>query len=283
MLYEFAKRTLAGNALYEAVRSVHVRRRQARQAREREQREAWLATKPYQEQLAIRADDMMPVKGKRVLVVGANRGEDCRHFVEMGAAEVHGLDVIAEIGADFAHPKVHYHRVGIEANGLPNGHFDLVFSMATMEHVPDIEAGFAEMARLVARGGLVYSVAAPLWQSPYGHHMSCFEGHPWVHLVHDNAEALKAYAAAEGIAGERGHNLDGIAAYIFDPENFNRRPGREYDRACAGLVDIAVQRNELVLEAEVLLNHPLGQQALAKGYSRKDLLAVQHRLIATKP
>ena len=32
------------------------------------------------------------VAGKSVLVVGCNRGEDCRRFVRMRAAEVHGLD-----------------------------------------------------------------------------------------------------------------------------------------------------------------------------------------------
>lgn len=282
MLYDTAKQVLAGNPLYEAVRRVHVRRRERRQARERANYEAWLATKPYQEQLAIRACDLFPVPGKKVLVVGANKGEDCRLFADRGAAEVHGLDVIEDVGRNFVHPRARYTRAGIENSGLESGSFDLVFSVATMEHVPDIATGFAEMARLARSGGMVFSLAAPLWQSPYGHHMACFAGHPWVHLVHDTPDALVAYARAHGIAGERGHDIDGIARYMLDPEQFNRRPASEYKSICAGLPGLAIQRNELMSENETLLAHPLGEAALKKGYEAHNLLATAHYFIAGK-
>ena len=135
---------------------------------------------------------------RSVLVVGANLGEDCRRFAELGATEIHGIDLIEDVGAGFVDRRVTYHRGSIEACDLPDKRFDLVFATATMEHVHDIEAGFAEMARLTKSGGLLWSIASPLWHSPYGHHMACFEGHPWVHLLYDEA-ALRVYAREHGI------------------------------------------------------------------------------------
>src|SRR5215469_16727085 len=85
---------------------------------------------------------------RSVLVVGANQGEDCRRFAELGAEEIHGIDVIENVGADFVDHRAVYHRGSIEACDLPDGRFDLVFATATMEHVHNIDAGFAEMARL---------------------------------------------------------------------------------------------------------------------------------------
>lgn len=38
---------------------------------------------------ANRAAELLPLAGKKVLVVGANTGGDCRYFVDFGCAEVH--------------------------------------------------------------------------------------------------------------------------------------------------------------------------------------------------
>lgn len=95
-----------------------------------------------------------------VLVVGANLGEDCRRFADLGAEEIHGIDVIENVGADFVDKRAIYHRGSIEACDLPNGYFDLVFATATMEHVHDIDAGFAEMSRVTKRGGALWSIAS---------------------------------------------------------------------------------------------------------------------------
>jgi hypothetical protein len=59
--------------------------------------------------------------------------------VNRGAAEVHGLDVIEDIGASYSNPAVKYHRGSIEGCDLPSDYFDLVFSVATVEHVPKID------------------------------------------------------------------------------------------------------------------------------------------------
>jgi SAM-dependent methyltransferase len=220
------------------------------------------------------------IRRAKVLVVGASRGGDCELFFKMGAREVHGLDVIEDVGADFRHPCATYHCASIERSGLPDDSFDLVFATATMEHVPDIEAGFAEMARLARPGGTVWSMAAPLWHSRYGHHMGCFHGHPWVHLVHDRDEII-AYAGRHGITGERGHSIEGIVDYMLDERYFNKRRAGDYLAAVQSLHGITTLENALDLDSADLLSHPLGESA-RRLFTDQELLAVTHRFVGRK-
>jgi SAM-dependent methyltransferase len=213
-----------------------------------------------------------------VLVVGANVGEDCARFAALGAAEIHGLDVIPNVGEAFQDPRAIYHRAGIENSGLPSGSFDLVFATATMEHVHNIEAGFAEMARLTKPGGVVWSLASPLWFSPYGHHMACFEGHPWVHLLYDE-NGLRNYARDHAIQPP---GIEDTIRYIYDADPFNRRPARDYKGAVERLSNITVIENKLYKVDPRPLDSPLGQGALNKGFDRLELLSETHYVAARK-
>ncbi|MBN8986657.1 MAG: class I SAM-dependent methyltransferase [Rhizobiales bacterium] len=239
------------------------------------------APKSYNRINAEDAASRLSLRDAKVLVVGANTGEDCREFIELGAREVHGLDVIDSVGSAFQHPRVTYHQESIENSSLPSDSFDLVYSFATMEHVPDVAAGYSEMARLLKPRGVLFSMASPLWYSPYGHHMGCFQGHPWVHVAFDHAGVID-YAKANGIDGERGHSIEDIVNYMLDPRYFNMKPAAEYVAALQGLPDLTVSENELLREDEALLGHPVGRQALALGYTPEQLLPVTHRVIAGK-
>lgn len=235
----------------------------------------------YHDIYADRAARLCTLKGARALVVGANTGGDCRLLINRGAAEVHGIDVIDDVGKGYPHERVIYRKTSIEHADLPSDYFDLVFTVATMEHVNDVRAGFSEIGRVTRPGGMIFSVAAPLWQSPYGHHMGCFEGHPWAHLVFGR-DALIDYAKSQGITGERGHAVEDIADYMLSPANFNMLPASEYLDACAQMRGVSVQQNDLTFEPEAMLGHELGRQALARGYRKNDLLAVTHTFVARK-
>jgi SAM-dependent methyltransferase len=236
-----------------------------------------LSRTTYKEGFADQVMRFYPAAGRRVLVVGANTGDDCRLFVERGATEVHGIDVMPSVGEAFKHDRVTYHCAGIERSGLPSGYFDLVVAFDTMEHVPDIEAGFSEMARLARPGGAIYTVSDPLWQSPYGHHMRCFDGHPWIHLACDRGD-LAEYAERHRIPGD----LSGVISYMFNPEHFNMRPAADYIRVCSTLPAMSVVRNDLASEPVSLLRHPLGRLAMSRGYVALNLLATTHTLVARK-
>jgi SAM-dependent methyltransferase len=217
--------------------------------------------------------------GTRVLVAGANRGRDCELFAKLGAGEVHGLDIVDDIGADFS--AATYHRGSIESTALPSDYFDITFAANTMEHVPDIRAGFSEMARLTRPGGIIFCVATKLWYSPYGHHMDCFRGHPWVHVVFTKAEILD-YARSHSIMGERGHTIEAIVDYMLDRRFFNMTPASEYLRApeWCGRAEIIENRLEIIRSS--LLRHPLGQRALRAGISERELLAHAHHFAARR-
>jgi SAM-dependent methyltransferase len=198
---------------------------------------------------------------------------------------VHGLDIVDEIGAHAqGAERIYFHKPSIEDSRLPPNHFDLVFSHATMEHVGDVKAGFAEMARVTRPGGAIYSLAHPLWRSPYGHHMACFHGHPWVHLLFDSDKEIVTYARAHGIDGERGHSLEAIVAYMMDRRFFNQLPGSAYVQACAALSRTTIMSNALALEldAKAALAHPNGRTLLARGLRKRELLESSHLLQARR-
>ncbi|NEV77984.1 class I SAM-dependent methyltransferase [Rhodopseudomonas sp. BR0C11] len=223
---------------------------------------------------------LVDIEHSSVLVVGANTGEDCREFIDLGASRVDGLDVIDEVGAAFTNERTTYYKQSIERTNLQSNQYDLIFSFATMEHVTDIHAGFTEMARLLKPGGVLYSIAAPLWNSAYGHHMTCFHGHPWVHLVFDRSGIL-SYANQNGIQGERGHDIVDIVDYMLDLKFFNKRSSAEYLDAAARQRCLSIARNDLEGGDPTLLNHPLGQAVLQR-YRSDEILPVVHTLIATK-
>jgi ubiquinone/menaquinone biosynthesis C-methylase UbiE len=132
------------------------------------ERHAELCT--HNELHARRAADLICLNGASVLVVGANTGADCRYFIDWGAKEVHGLDVVPNVGCEYQADNVRYFRMSVEAMQLPDNYYDLVYSFATMEHVPNIAAAFNEMARVTKPLYLFDCLATVEFaeRSPYG-------------------------------------------------------------------------------------------------------------------
>lgn len=224
-----------------------------------------------------------PAAGKRVLVVGCNTGLDCKTFVDAGAKSVHGLDIDEQIGRDYQNSRVKYFRASAEKMPFRDATYDLVFSFATMEHVPDVAAAFREMGRVTKPGGLIYCLASPLWNSRYGHHFpQYFADVPWIHLRADQ-QAVEDYLVTNDvqIAVE---NIDApyVAKYMFTPEYFNRTASTEYLRACEQLTDFEPLRNALDLEPAESIAPDVLADLETRGYTRDELLAVTHTFIARK-
>ncbi|MCH4548260.1 class I SAM-dependent methyltransferase [Rhizobium changzhiense] len=235
----------------------------------------------YNRHNAQAAWEYLTKRSPEVLVVGANTGKDCSYFVEFGAKSVVGLDVIDEVGSEFSHPKVTYLHESAEAmTSIADESFDLVYCYATMEHVPNIEAAFAEMARVVKKGGIIYSLAAPLWRSPIGHHMGEFTASPWIHLVKSEEEIVE-YAIQNNLFTTSKRARD-VVAYMLNPTFFNMRPSSQYTAACEKLSGLQFVHNEILNEDRRLLDHPNAKAALARGIPEADLLGITHRLVAAK-
>lgn len=152
-----------------------------------------------------------------------------------------------------------------------------------MEHVPDIGKGFSEMARVTRPGGVIYSVAAPLWNSQYGHHKpDLFQpAHPWIHLLLDN-NAICELCERENIFPADGAGIKHHVDYMLNPDFFNMTPSRRYVEVCAGLDQFNVIRNSFDSLPVSYLSSEIEKQLAEKGYSREELLAVTHMFVGQK-
>ena len=229
---------------------------------------------------ANQAAEYRSLKGGRVLVVGCSHGNDCKQMIRLGAAEVHGIDVIEAIGSEFVHGRVRYHRMSVEALGFPADYFDLVYSVATLEHVHRIDPAFREMARVTARGGFIYCVASPLWNSSQGHHRGdLFAEFPWIHLRR-NREEILAYARQRGLTPPGG--IEGHVDYMLHDRFFNKVSAKTYVDVCEMLSDMKIIRNHLDLDPEESVAPEVLAELAAKGYASEELRAVTHSYVARK-
>ncbi len=226
------------------------------------------------------------LRGKpgRVLVVGCNTGRECAAFItQLGVSRVDGLDVVEDTGADFSHPGVSYLRTSAERIGIRDDVYDIVYSYATMEHVANIGAAFREFARITRPGGIIYSLAAPLWNSRYGHHKTrMFLSYPWIHLRMSEDEIIE-FCERNGIANPSGsHDAVHHVRYMMNPQFFNKTPAARYLEACRDLPDVEVLMNELNLESERVLDAVMFDELRQKGYSTQELLALGHTFVGRK-
>jgi hypothetical protein len=142
-----------------------------------------------------------------------------------------------------------------------------------MEHVPDIEASFREMARVVAPGGMIYCIAAPLWCSRSGPHWgSVFDDIPWPHLRFPKERTIE-----EGL--KRGLSRHQVEYFLGN--HCNKRRPEEY-LAAASLPGLSAIRNEIAIE--VCDGPPEIEAELhALGYTQQDLYGLTHTYMASKP
>ena len=91
-----------------------------------------------------------PDKGERILDMGCSRGFYVRK-VEEYTESVIGVDISESSLKDAVTPKVRYGDV--TSLDFEEGSFDKVYSLHTIEHIPDLEQFFSEMARVLRPGG----------------------------------------------------------------------------------------------------------------------------------
>jgi ubiquinone/menaquinone biosynthesis C-methylase UbiE len=236
----------------------------------------------YKTDHATAANNHWNVRGKKCLIIGCAKGNDCAYFIKFWAACVHGVDVLDDIGINFQHPLVNYFKISAEKmTSIPSDSYDLVYSVATMEHVLRIDMAFSEMARVTKPGGLIYSFSAPLWNSRDGHHFDVFPNHPWIHL-RLNPVQLFNFCIANGIKGPNNMGTEELVQRVYDKTNFNMTPASKYIEVCAGLPNVAILKNKLSCDDEKYLTPEIYDELQLKGYSRQELLSTCHVLIARK-
>jgi SAM-dependent methyltransferase len=234
------------------------------------------------------ASSYLDIKDKKVLVVGCNRGKEVGYFIEFGAQEVWGIDLIDEIGEEFAHDKAKYFQMSAEKMDIPDNTFDLVYSFATMEHVINIEHAFSEMVRVTKPEGIIYSLAAPLWYSRQGHHKSDIfdiDKYPWIHIRFTKEEIKAKCKAGEIAYPDWVADINVHIDYMMDPRFFNFRPAKDYINICNQLEEIEIIQNDLGFEKEyylALLTLDDFKDLSDNGISSVDLLGLTHTFVGQK-
>lgn len=122
----------------------------------------------YEEQILPLAADHL-AGAERVLDLGCGEGQIARLAVAGGAGAVVGVDAAAAQVAEAARRGggAAYARGRAERLPFAGGSFDAVVTCLVLEHLADLDAAVAEVARVLAPGGrFVVFTNHPLFQTP---------------------------------------------------------------------------------------------------------------------
>lgn len=136
--------------------------------------------------------------GMRTLEVGCGVGYGVMALSALGVAEAVGIDVVERDYRWISERPEVTRRLGADKSGSRSGavvfngdctqmefednRFDLIYSASVIEHIPNPERAFTEMARVLKPGGLMIHNVDPYF-SPKGGHASCTLDFPWGHAV----------------------------------------------------------------------------------------------------
>lgn len=119
---------------------------------------------------------MLPnLRGKTVLDIGCGMGQHARHYADMGAASVLGIDIsekmLAYARAHNSADNIAYRRMAMEELDAIEGQFDLVTSSLAFDYVEDFEGLMRVIyGRMKADAKCVFSMSHPIvtaWDGAY--------------------------------------------------------------------------------------------------------------------
>jgi len=165
---------------------------------------------------------------------------------------------------------------------MPDASLDAIFSVATFEHIHNLEVAMREFSRVLRPGGILFTDFGPIWSSSVGHHVYAKVGtqearhwKPGLNPVPDFGHLL--YSQVEMMNRLRGkcspELADVIIEWIYDGEGINRLFFEDYMKIFATapikLETLAAVREHI--DEEILLrlmnSHP--------GYRRFDCRMIE--------
>lgn len=171
-------------------------------------------TATYQINQLYVCDELLAIKGKRVLEVGGSLPKSividhykARQWVCVDDVSRYRTELNWQEQENRAPPpdidynaQSEWTQFDGRIQDIPEsyaGKFDLVFSVAVLEHINELGDALRKMQTALVPGGLMYHAVGPIWSGPRGHHVfpTYFEEHgkdagarvvaglrPWMHL-----------------------------------------------------------------------------------------------------
>lgn len=222
------------------------------------------------------------IKNMTVLEVGCSDGMVCDLLLSENPQNIIGIDAMESPGANYQNDKIDYFQMDAHFLNFPDNHFDVVISIATLEHVSNPYQVMSEIIRVTKPEGFCYIQSAPLYHSAYGHHIfGGLDHYPWIHL-RLNADEIIVYCRTNNIS--LGLNDDALEAYIkgmLNPAHINGLYINDYQ------INTLINRNDLITlyqaisyEGENLLSDEIKNQL--KTYNPNDLVTHGFELVIQK-
>jgi len=172
------------------------------------------------------------LRNKRVLEVGCSDQLAADIVANERPGFIIAVDVTPYQTSKFSDPLVTYAQMDAHSLEFADATFDVCYSIATLEHCRDPFAVMQEIKRVLRPGGYAYIQAAPLYYSPFGHHMfGYFDDVPWIHL-RKSEEQIIAYCYEHGIDSaikkNTGNNVENYIRGMLNPQHVNGKTLAEY-------------------------------------------------------
>lgn len=185
--------------------------------------------------VAFYEEELQPLElqGKRVLEVGCGCGDVCQLLAERGPRLNRLVGINHERCTRDQDPRYQILHMNVSQMGFADETFDLVYSLATFEHVADLPGALGQIRRILRPGGLLVAVWSPIWNGFNGHHYGSTISNPshhdidlpWAHLIF-SPQRLPAYlVAAEGFSSAE---ADRATDFIFHSSVLNHLGYSEY-------------------------------------------------------
>ncbi len=127
----------------------------------------------------------------KILDLGCGHGALSIDLVFKGAYEVMGIDLNEEL-ISFANENLENNYPdliqkitfkAVDLKDLDNDYFDMIISMASFEHIIDLDILLIEMKKKLKMGGRIITGFGPLYNSPWGDHNRLKHKLPWSHII----------------------------------------------------------------------------------------------------
>jgi SAM-dependent methyltransferase len=233
----------------------------------------------YQEPCVNDLCKYISLKSKDLLIVGLGKGIEVPIFIFKGCNKVEAVEPYPIIDENIFGSQFRLIKSNAESMPIMNNTYDVVYSVATLEHIHDPYAAVKEMIRVLKPGGIFYCNAGPLWYSHYGYHAkkewpALYE--PWFHLIYSKEEYIKK---RKDIL----HNDEYARriSRIYDSPQYNRLPSHIYYEIVSNLIlDHIPLKISFNFGSESFLNDAFKNKLIK--YDLRDLITESFTIVLRK-